>query len=278
MNRCYGCGLPHGQLFLGGVRSGHVSNGSTRLRQVLSQSAARSPKPVLLLDFDGTVCLGDGPVLAYAQEAFGYLPANERSAVRTRLAAFLSGDPDLLRQYADGYGCVQDLVADHLSPEQLSAAFLTSRKRLATEDLGTSAAAGIKDLLSVLDGSVTRVLLTNSPAVGVVESIKRFGLSELFDQVVVGARKQHRMGEHVAVLTDGRPSATLISVGDHWANDVAVPLQRGCATGYISGHPGADEPAHLCGRDLATVAPGILDWAQDPVEFVASHEPIAVAR
>jgi hypothetical protein len=59
---------------------------------------------------------------------------------------------------------------------------------------------------------------------------------------------------------------------------VAVPLQRGCATGYLSRHPAADEPAHLFGCDLASVAPGILDWAQDPVEFVASHEPIAVAR
>lgn len=271
-------GCPYdGQSFLPAVRSHDVSNRSGRLCRVLADSAVESIKPVLLLDFDGTVCLGDGPVLAYAEEAFKYLPANRRPAAQDELNGFLTGDRDLLRRYSDGYGCVHDLVVDHLGPQQLSAAFLTSRRRLATEDLGTFAAPGVRELLTSLNTAVTRVLLTNSPAVGLVESLERFGLSHLLDQVVVGARKQHRMAEHIDALTGGRPPATLISVGDHWANDLAVPLERGCVTAYISQHAWADEPAHLHGRDLATLAPGILDWATDPVKFVASHEPNAPA-
>lgn len=245
-------------MFRGRVRCEPVSNGSGL---------------VLLLDFDGTVSLGDGPVLAYADEAFGYLPARRRSAAHDQLSSFLAGDPDLLRRYADGYGCVRDQVVDQVTPEQLSAAYLDSRRRLAAEDLGTYPAPGIGELLTALDGVATRVVLTNSPAVGVLESLQRFGLSELLDEVVVGADKPHRMAEHLDVLTAGRPPATLISVGDHWRNDLAVPLERGCATAYVSQHPGADEPAHLCGRDIAALAPEILVWAKDPVAFVESYRP-----
>jgi len=255
-----------------------VSNGFRHLRRVLSDSAVGSTKPVLLLDFDGTISLGDGPVLAYAEEAFADLPGDRRAVAQGQLDGFLAGDPELLRRYADGYGCVHDQVVDHLTPDQLSAAYLKSRRRLAAEDLGTSAASGTADLLTALEGVATRVVLTNSPAVGVVESLQRFGLSELLDQVVVGADKPHRMLEHIDALTAGRQPATLISVGDHWCNDLAVPLERGCATAFISVRTGVDEPAHLCGHDLAALAPGILAWAQDPVGFIDLHPPIELAR
>lgn len=243
---------------------------------MLSGVPVGSGKPVLLLDFDGTVSLGDGPVLAYAQEAFGYLPADLRAAATDRLTAFLASDPELQGRYADGYSCVRDLAAEFVTAQQLSAAYLASRRRLATDDLGSYAAPGIADLLATLGDSVTRVVLTNSPAIGVVESLQRFGLSDLVDEVVVGADKPHRMAEHLNVLTAGRLPATLISVGDHWANDLAVPLQHGCATGYVSKQPGADEPAHVSGSDVAALAPEILAWAQDPVGFVESHQPVGV--
>ena len=261
VNTCYGYSEFDGQPLRGRVRSRPVSNGSGL---------------VLLLDFDGTVSLGDGPVLAYAQRAFADLPADRRVTAQDRLEAFLAGDPDLVRRYADGYGCVRDQVIDQVSAEQLSAAYLDSRRRLATEDLGTYPADGIAELLTELDGVATRVVLTNSPAVGVVESLQRFGLSGLLDEVIVGAHKPHRMAEHLDALTAGRRPEMLISVGDHWANDLAVPLERGCATALVSRHPRTDEPAHLHGRDLADLAPGILDWAQDPAGFIELHRPIAL--
>ena len=36
---------------------------------LLAMATTRSSLPVLLLDFDGTICIGDAPVLAYAEEA-----------------------------------------------------------------------------------------------------------------------------------------------------------------------------------------------------------------
>lgn len=258
------------------VLSHLVSTGSRHLRRVLSDAAVESAKPVLLLDFDGTVSLGDGPVLAYAQKAFALLPADRRIAAADQLAGYLGGDPELLRRYADGYDCVRDRTIDYLTPDQLSAAYLTSRRRLAVDGLDTYPAPGIVELLTTLGGAVTRVVLTNSPAIGVFESLERFGLADLLDEVVVGADKPHRMAEHVDVLTAGRLPATLISVGDHWTNDLAVPVQRGCATAYVSKHPGADEPVNSCAPDLVTLVPEILVWAEDPVAFVGSGQPIAV--
>jgi len=244
----------------------------------VSEVAVGSVRPVLMLDFDGTVSLGDGPVLAYADEAFAQLPAPLRAAAREQLRRFLDGDPELARRYADGYGCVRDLTAGRLAPDQLSAAYLASRRRLAVDDLGSYPAPGVADLLSTIGDRATTVVLTNSPAVGVVESLERFGLAGLLDQVVVGAHKPHRMAEHVDALTAGRPPETLISVGDHWPNDLAIPLERGCATAYVSSGPTADQPSHVWGPDLAALAPAILDWAEDPAGFVASRRPLAVPR
>lgn len=245
------------------------------LRRVLSEAAVPSAKPVLVLDFDGTVSLGDGPVRAYADEAFALLPTSRRTAAEEQLGSFLAGDPELARRYADGYALVREQTVDHLSPEQLSAAYLASRRRLAVDDLGTRSAPGVADLLITIGGDATRVLLTNSPAVGVVESLQRFGLTDLLDEVVVAAHKPHRMAEHVDVLTTGRHPATLISVGDHWINDLAIPLSRGCATAYVNARPPADEPAHVCGRDIAELAPAIIAWAQDPVGFTAEYQPLS---
>lgn len=257
-------------MFRTGLASDPVSCSGVGIRTLLADRARRSTRPVLLLDFDGTVCLGDGPVLAYAEAAFAVLPAAQRRAAEDLLRRFIEGDPDLRRRYADGYGLVQQLAAD-LPPAQLQAAYLTSRHRLADEGLGVRPAAGLAELLITVGSLASTVLLTNSPEIGVVETLERFGLSGLLDQVIVDGAKPTRMGEHLDVLLDGRPPATLISIGDHWVNDVRIPLQRGAFGGLITGAPRLEQQAHLIGPDLAALSAGIVEWAGDPADFGDRH-------
>ncbi|WP_157683240.1 HAD family hydrolase [Microlunatus soli] len=247
------------------------------IRSLPSDLARPSARPVLLLDFDGTICLGDGPVLAYAEAAFAALPAAQRAAAEEQLARFVDHDPQLHRQYADGYVLVQTLAAS-LPPAQLQAAYLTSRHRLAADGLGVRPAAGLAELLIKVGPTVSTVVLTNAPEVGVVETLERFGLSGLLDQVIVAGGKPTRMPEHLDVLLAGRPPSTLLSIGDHWINDVRIPLQRGTFGGLITETPRADQPAHLIGSGLAELSDGITEWAADPRAFARRHRlPVSAA-
>ncbi|ERK67909.1 hypothetical protein N136_04607, partial [Leifsonia aquatica ATCC 14665] len=56
--------------------------------------------PLLVLDFDGTVCVGDAPVWAYAEAVIaGILDRDDiagrelDAGLRARLGAFLDGEP-----------------------------------------------------------------------------------------------------------------------------------------------------------------------------------------
>jgi FMN phosphatase YigB (HAD superfamily) len=248
-----------------------VDNRPGGIRDVISDVAKPSSKPVLVLDFDGTICLGDGPVLAYGTKAFALLPPPIRELAHDQLRRYLAGDQDLVRRYPDGYSCVRGQTLGHLSHGQLTTAYLASRLQLASDDLGTYLAAGVTELLINVGRSVTRMVLTNAPAVGVTETLERFGLSGLLDQVVVRAHKPIGMSDHLDILTSGREPATLISVGDHWANDIAIPLRRGCATAFVTPQPRTDEPSHVHGTKVADLIPAIITWARDPAAFVHRH-------
>jgi FMN phosphatase YigB (HAD superfamily) len=248
---------------------------------------------VLLLDFDGTVCVGDGPVRAYADAVVtAVLDAATTDAdraegralsddLRQGLEAYLdsaavaavsdgpAGSPPV-----DGYAAVAALAARHATPAQLDAAYTASREALATSGLDVAAPEGLIDLLHELGPAVERVLVTNAPARGVVETLARLGLADVLDDVVTSAAKPAGWDRILPAYLAGRPSAAVLAVGDVWRNDVEPPLAAGCATALIDrfGHrPGA---AHAAARTFEELYPVVREWAGDPEGFVARHDPV----
>jgi len=243
---------------------------------------------VLLLDFDGTVCVGDGPVRAYAEAVVtAVLDAATTDADR---AAGRALDEELrqgLETYldtaavdagtgapVDGYAAVAALAARYATPAQLDAAYTASREALATSGLDVAAPEGLIDLLHELGPAVERVLVTNAPARGVVETLARLGLADVLDDVVTSAAKPAGWDRILPAYLAGRPSAAVLAVGDVWRNDVEPPLAAGCATALIDrfGHrPGA---AHAAARTFEELYPVVREWAGDPEGFVARHDPV----
>jgi FMN phosphatase YigB (HAD superfamily) len=225
--------------------------------------------PVLVLDFDGTVCLGDGPVLAYAGAAFrGVADAAGR---HERLRRFLAGEPGGER-HPDGYAAVAALARDVLDPAALDAAYLASRQDLASAD-DLSAPPGLPEFLAGLAGRAHRLLFTNAPPDGLPGTLDRLGLTGVLDEVRTGARKPAGFGPLLDELLADRPPAAVLSVGDHHVNDIAVPLARGCATAHLDrfgDHPG---PAHLRAARFEQLYPEIRAWAADPAAFADRHTP-----
>lgn len=249
----------------------------------LMTDAAVTAKPVLVLDFDGTVCVGDAPVWAYAEAIIAELSASDSlssadlgAAIRAQLSAFLDGTPGS-PEHLDGYAAVATLVADHATAEQLQRAYATSRRRLADGTIAVSAPPGLDAFLGELGPHVERVLVTNAPANGIDEILKSIGLSDLIDWIVTDADKPAGWSTLLPQLTAHRPPAAVMAVGDIWGNDLHEPLIAGCATALIDRFGHRTGSAHLTASTFVDLYPGIRKWAADPQGFVDEHQPSTIA-
>lgn len=230
--------------------------------------------PVLVLDFDGTICLGDGPIWAYADGIVPNLLPDDARRLTDGLAQYLAGQAPPGR-YADGYSAVVRLAGPAVPPTVLDGAYHASREALAAGKVQVHAPDGLADFLTELAGSASRVLLTNSPDIGLDLLLERLGLASVIDKVIPSAGKPEGFGSVLPTLLDGAPPAHLMSVGDYWLNDIAAPLAAGCATAFVDISGADPRPAHAKAASLPELYPAIRSWAVDPDHFTATRAPAA---
>ena len=232
--------------------------------------------PLLILDFDGTLCLGDGPVRAYADAVAHMLPTTEAQQLHDGLGRFLdrgtvTDEARAARAPSDGYAAVAALSGAWLTAEQLSAAYRESRQQLAAGTVTIGAAPGLRGLLDSLNGRVHRILVTNSPSTGIHESLIALGLHSTIDTVITEAQKPAGFDNLLATWTAHRAPNAIRSVGDVWENDIRQPLDAGCSTAYIDRFGHNAGPAHLRSSHFEHLFDGILEWADDPDNFSLHH-------
>jgi FMN phosphatase YigB (HAD superfamily) len=206
---------------------------------------------ILLFDFDGTIALGDGPVLAYAQQVADALGDQDGfvDGIRAQLA---SADEESL----DGYDAVRRAAEERgADAALLSTAYLASRAQLATADAPIEAPEGLAAFLA--DADAERVLVTNAPAIRIAEALDALGLAGLFDRVVTDARKPAGLE---AVLADLPAGARVLSVGDIWHNDLAPAHARGHATALIGGFPDPHATPTFRAAEFSTLVPQLEAW------------------
>ncbi|TWE12498.1 HAD family hydrolase [Rudaeicoccus suwonensis] len=196
--------------------------------------------PVLLLDFDGTVCLGDGPVLAYADAALKDLDDATARGIRKELDEYLSGAVG--PRWADGYLAVQELTAGLLKRPTLDAAYTESRRRLQAGEVEVYLPIGLRLFLSSLNGVAERVLVTNAPIEGVAEVLTRLGLTSELDRVISSVGKPDGWTATLPQILGERPATAAVSVGDVYRNDIAPLIPYGVATAFIDRFGSADLP------------------------------------
>lgn len=231
----------------------------------------------MVFDFDGTLCLGDDPVLAYAAQIDERLPARRRIP-RTVAQALDDGDlrvpgsgapASALGTPQDGYQLVQRLGrAAGLSPEQCGEAFRAARRELLDRGLAATdvhAPPGAGELLARLRAHVAVVLITNAPAAGFAPWLEALGLTDSFDAVINDAAKPDGMPAALAEARrrTGLPGdAPTASLGDIWANDLAPFAESATATTVLIDHFGTGEgdPTHRV-RTFAEAAAVLEQWA-----------------
>lgn len=211
---------------------------------------------ILLFDFDGTIALGDGPVLAYAQHVATALGADDGFVDGIRAALDLADGESL-----DGYDAVRQAAeARGAGPEMLSAAYLASRAALATPDAPVVAPDGLAEFLTETTADAERVLVTNAPPIRIAEALDDLGLAGLFDRIVTDARKPDGLD---AVLAGLPTDARVLSVGDIWHNDLAPAHARGHATALIGGFSDPEATPTYRAATFVELIPQLRAWLRD---------------
>jgi len=215
------------------------------------------PRGILVIDLDGTLCLGDAPVRAFARFAE---EETGLTGLVDGLDQFFAGTIDL--GVRDGYQAVFGLARAQgpLEIESMSSAFRRSRTEIATWIDDVWAPPGIAELLGALDG-IRRVLVTNSPSDGLSILLPALGVARVLDAIITGARKPARMPEVLDGLQHNAPGAALASIGDIWENDLADVHARGGATFHIDRHQLGDGMPTARAAEAQGLYPAIRAWS-----------------
>lgn len=232
----------------------------------------KSPTPpcVLVLDFDGTVCVGDGPVRVYARANAELLAPDRARTLLSELEALLDGRRPH-SSYGDGYALVADLGGRHLTPGQTRECYRLSRQWLAEHPDEVTAPPGLAAMLEQMAGTVRRVLVTNSPEASALTALDDLGLSGGVDEVIGAAGKPAGFPAVLDALRAERPAWACMSVGDFWVNDIEPALARGWCTAWLNPLGLDPRPANLTGPDLAGVEAGLLEWSRSPRTFASRY-------
>ncbi|MCH4209364.1 HAD family hydrolase [Bifidobacterium sp.] len=232
----------------------HACHAGTRAHNPATPPAVASPEPAegtiagtVVFDFDGTLCLGDGPVWSYAEHAYANLEPELRHEAEAALDGYLAGTmPAQTREthgWQDGYDVVASFCRDRMAPQRLQEAYLASRAELAAGSASVHMPDGMKDFLRRLGVlGCKRILLSNSPITGLRETLERFGVTDDIDTVVPNGGKPSQWPQHLADFTEAAGSGHLLSIGDYWTNDIEPVLATGYEVAYI--HDSEPSGAH----------------------------------
>lgn len=205
---------------------------------------------VVVLDFDGTVAVGDEPVLAYFRGVAG-------GGADDALARWVEHGEG----FRDGYALVADWAAAHgVAEEVRAAAYAASRAALHAGEASVTAPPGLADLLRRRPQDVRCVLVTNAPVDGIEPVLERLGLAGLLDEMIGDARKPAGMPEVLGRVLGGLPAERLLAVGDVWRNDLEPAAAVGAATAFIDRFGLGEGTPTFRARTLEDLLPAIEGW------------------
>jgi FMN phosphatase YigB (HAD superfamily) len=226
----------------------------------------------LLFDFDGTLSLGVGPVVAYARAVAQQLPDEDSAALVNTIIAALDEHPSGRvpgTSAIDGYDLVRLTSADHgIRPEMLGEAYLASRAHLGSTLAPVVAPDGIAAFLVEAREYANLVVATNAPDIRIDAALEVLGLNGLFDAVYTSLGKPNGLN---AVLDDWLPRGEVLSIGDVWVNDLAPAHARGALTALVG--PTFDETPDVTptfsAHHLHDLYPAITEWLRAPLSSPA---------
>lgn len=193
-----------------------------------------SRQAVLVFDLDGTLYRSAAACLHYAQGIAETLDPGARTAYLEAVEKFLRAEGGI--DASDGWEAAVLLAGGARGASRAFAEpFSRTREYMLSDACDLEVPVGLVELLERVAGTTRRVLVSNTPSFGVMPLLARLGLTTLFDEIVCDAAKPNRFAERLCAYAqvEGVPARSVLSIGDHFVNDIAPALAAGCASAYI---------------------------------------------
>lgn len=188
----------------------------------------------IVWDLDGTLYRSEEACRHYARGIAETLPVGRRDAYLASLDAYLEGRGGV--EASDGWEAAVVLAGGPRGHSRAYAdAFARTRAFMLGEECPLEVPAGLPEFLERTDGVARRVLASNTPAFGVMPLLERLGLIGLLDEISCASAKPFRFAERLRGTADalGLPVDAVLSVGDHFVNEIEPALAAGCAAAYV---------------------------------------------
>lgn len=217
---------------------------------------------VAVWDLDGTLYRSTEACRHYARGIAAELPEARRQAYLAALDDYLAGASGTVA--ADGWEAAVVLAGGPRGASRAHAgAFARTRAFMLTDECDLAVPEGLVDLIEQSSDGTRHVLMSNTPAFGVMPLLERLGLLGLFDEIVCHAEKPERFAPRLRALArvHGVPPAAVMSIGDHFVNDIAPALELGCATAYVDPfRVGPTGRATLEAARMEELLPALAAW------------------
>ncbi|MDN5732176.1 MAG: HAD family hydrolase [Yaniella sp.] len=212
--------------------------------------------PSIIFDFDGTLAIGHGPVLAYARLLAPAAAPGFLQRVEAELVRYDNGATD----FRDGYNIVASLGAADGVPEAImAAAYTNSRAQLGTAQAPVESMPELKAVLSALGQYAHLVLATNAPGEGVDRVLANWNVQDRFDEQHFNVGKPAGLYNIVESALDRGP---VLAIGDIAEYDLAPALQLGADTALVGATAmTSTAPVTMRGASLEHLASDIQTWA-----------------
>lgn len=185
-------------------------------------------------DLDGTLYRSLEACRHYACGVAAGLEESRRADYLDAMDRYLAGEGGT--EASDGWEAAVVLAggtrgASRAFPD----AFARTRAFMLTDECALDVPEGLRGFLERSAEDARRVLVSNTPSFGVMPLLERLNLLGVFDEIVCDAAKPHRFSERLAATADvlDVPRSSVMSVGDHFVNDIAPAIAIGCAAAYI---------------------------------------------
>lgn len=225
----------------------------------------RKPHVALVFDLDGTLYRGNEPYRYYARQISAGMPEAEREAYLEAMDAYLRQESSVA--VSDAWEAAVVLAG---GPRGASAAFAdafaATRMFMTSRTCALEVPEGLRDLLAELHDRARLFLASNTQARFVFPLLARLEILECFDEIACQSEKPARFAArlHGVAATMELSPDHVMSIGDHFVNDIAPAVALGCASAYVDPYgTGPDQVATLHAATLEELLEPLRVWVKE---------------
>lgn len=218
---------------------------------------------LILFDFDGTLYRGDAPFYFYAERLADRLRTDERDAYLAKVEAYLQGD--LPMEANDYWEATVELALPYgLDSQGAMAAFVETRAYMNDAGCPLDVPQELRDFLAEYQGRAILAVASNSPDEAAIPLMRRLDLLKYFDSITTAAGKPAGLKAAVNAAWGGEPPAhRVISVGDHYINEIQPALAQGWGAVHISPRGQFPGPSSFQARNIEAALPFLREWIKE---------------